>query len=160
MGGGWALLGLQLRTHLKGYAGPEGVPSHSVGALGLHLLDAVDVVSSQVWDAVQRSRCKTAQGSALSGEWSPQAQAPPQHMRGTLGALQAIGGHAELGSQVVEHSGGAFDGVHQEQRPLRALHRIEPSEGWALGVHKQGAQVQGRVILGLGGGCHLCKDRI
>lgn len=95
----------------------------------------------------------------LVGNGAPRAQAPPQHMHGTLGALQAVGGHAELGSQAVEHSGGAFNGMHQEQRPLRALHRIEPSEGWALGVHKQGAQVQGRVILGLGG-CHLCKDRV
>lgn len=75
MGGGWALLGLQLGAHLEGYTSSKRIPSHSVGPLRLHLLDAINVVGSQVWNAVQGGRCKDKQRTqpAVSEERRPKA---------------------------------------------------------------------------------------
>lgn len=126
MGGGWALLGLQLGAHLEGYTGSKRVPGYSVGPLGLHLLDAIDVVGSQVRNAVQGGRWNDKQrAQQLAGTPGPRQQVLVHHVHSTSGALQTVGGHAELGSQAVEHRGGTFNGVHEEQRPLRALHRVE-----------------------------------
>ena len=53
--------------------------------------------------------------------------------------------------------------MHQEQGALRALHRVEPCQGRALGVHQQGAEVQLGLLAGRGvllgcGGCQLCEE--
>lgn len=123
VGGGWALLGLQLRAHLEGNTGSEGVPGYAVGPLRLHLLDAVNVVGGQVRNAIQGGRCNDKQRAQhLVENQGPRQRVLLLHMHSTLGALQTVGGHAELGGQAVEHSGGTFNGVHEEQRPLGALH--------------------------------------
>ena len=60
----------------------------------------------------------------------------------TAGALQAVAGHAQLGGEGLEGGYRALDGVHQEERPLLALHGVEARQRGAGGVHQHQAQVR------------------